>query len=271
MVEQRFSRILRSTWIAAGILTIVLPMMWIVIASLKSPADLTDATKIAFTPTGENWANALASGLPAALLRSLIVGVVVVAVSLVVGVPGAYALARYGVGGTPLGFVLLMAQVLPPAVLVFPFLRLSHLLKTNGTIAALIPAHISFVLPVVVWLLIGFFASVPVSIEEQARIDGKSRLGAFWSVVIPHVRPGIGAACVFGFSLSWNDMFYSLILVPGSAQTLPLTIAGFNTFRGIELGTMSAAILLASIPMLIATFFIQKHLVQGLGGNGVKY
>jgi carbohydrate ABC transporter membrane protein 2, CUT1 family (TC 3.A.1.1.-) len=145
------------------------------------------------------------------------------------------------------------------------------MIGTNGTLASLIPAHISFVLPVVVWLLVGFFAGVPTAVEEQARIDGKSRFGAFRSVVLPQVLPGIGAACVFGFALSWNDMFYSLILVPGNAQTLPLAIAGFNTFRGIQLGTMSAAIILSSLPMLVATFFIQKRLIQGLGGNGVKY
>jgi ABC-type glycerol-3-phosphate transport system permease component len=89
-------------------------------------------------------------------------------------------------------------------------------------------------------------------------------------VVLPQVLPGIGAAAIFGFTLSWNDMFYGLILSPSNSMILPVAIAGFNTFRGVELGPMSAAIVIAIVPVVIASFFVQKRLVQGISGGAVK-
>ena len=146
---------------------------------------------------------------------------------------GAYAIARYRAGGTATRFGMLAAQVLPPAVLVFPFLTMAYALRLNDTLVPVIFAHLSFVLPVVTWFLIGFFEAVPRSLEEQAQVDGFTRLQAFRLVVLPQVLPGIGAAAIFGFTLSWNDLFYGLILAPGKAAILPVAIAGFNTFRGV--------------------------------------
>jgi ABC-type glycerol-3-phosphate transport system permease component len=123
----------------------------------------------------------------------------------------------------------------------------------------------------ITWFLIGFFDAAPKEVEEQALVDGLSRFQAFRKVVIPQVAPGIGAAAVFGFVLSWNDLFYALILAPGNSATLPVKIASFNTFRGVELGAMCAAILVAVIPVLIVSFFIQKRLVRGISGGAVKY
>jgi len=141
----------------------------------------------------------------------------------------------------------------------------------NDSLLPLIFAHLSFVLPVVTWFLIGFFDSVPRSLEEQARVDGFTRFKAFLLVVLPQVYPGLGAAVIFGFTLSWNDMFYGLILTPSRSAILPVSIAGFNTFRGVELGAMSAAILVAVVPVVIASFFIQRKLVQGISGGAVKF
>jgi ABC-type glycerol-3-phosphate transport system permease component len=167
-------------------------------------------------------------------------------------------------------FGILASQVLPPAVLVFPFLSVAYMLRLNGTLVPVIFSHLSFVVPVVTWFLIGFFAAVPKEIEEQARVDGFGRFDTFRLVVLPQVLPGIGAAAIFGFTLSWNDMFYGLILSPSNSMILPVAIAGFNTFRGVELGPMSAAIVIAIVPVVIASFFVQKRLVQGISGGAVK-
>jgi ABC-type glycerol-3-phosphate transport system permease component len=102
-------------------------------------------------------------------------------------------------------------------------------------------------------------------------VDGYGRFGAFRRVVLPQVLPGIGAAAIFAFVLSWNDLFYALILAGGNTETLPVKIASFNTFRGVELGTMSAAILVSVVPVLVACFFVQRRLVRGISGGGLKY
>ena len=117
----------------------------------------------------------LTSGILAAAGRSAIVAIVTVGISVVVGSMGAYAIARYRAGGTATRFGMLAAQVLPPAVLVFPFLTMAYALRLNDTLIPVIFAHLSFVLPVVTWFLIGFFEAVPRSLEEQAQVDGFTR------------------------------------------------------------------------------------------------
>lgn len=262
---------LRSVFLWVAVAAVVLPLLWVLLASFKTAAQLNDPTALLFAPTLENWARVLFDSeiLPSAG-RSFVVAVVAVVVSLLVGAPGAYVIAKYRTGGTATRFGILASQVLPPAVLVFPFLTMAYALRLSDTLLPVIMAHLSIVLPVVTWFLIGFFSAVPDSIEEQARVDGYGRFAAFRKVVVPQVYPGIGAAAIFGFTLSWNDMFYGLILAPGNSAILPVTIAGFNTFRGVELGSMSAAIIVAVVPVVIASFFIQRRLVQGISGGAVK-
>ncbi|MCW2687380.1 MAG: carbohydrate transporter rane protein 2, family [Mycobacterium sp.] len=256
-------------WAAA--VSVLFPVVWIALASLKTPAQLNDPLLLLFTPTIEGWRTALSSGILDAAVRSAIVAVITVGISVVVGSMGAYAIARFRAGGTATRFGMLAAQVLPPAVLVFPFLTMAYALRLNDTLVPVIFAHLSFVLPVVTWFLIGFFEAVPRSLEEQAQVDGFTRFQAFRLVVLPQVLPGIGAAAIFGFTLSWNDLFYGLILAPGKAAILPVAIAGFNTFRGVQISSMSAAILIAVVPVVIASFFIQRRLVQGISGGAVKF
>jgi ABC-type glycerol-3-phosphate transport system permease component len=255
---------------AAGI-SVLFPIAWIALASFKNPEQLNDPFLVSFTPTLDAWRNVLSSGILAAAGRSAVVALVTVGISIVVGGMGAYAIARFRAGGTATRFGMLAAQVLPPAVLVFPFLTMAYALRLNDTLVPVIFAHLSFVLPVVTWFLIGFFEAVPRSLEEQAQVDGFGRFAAFRLVVLPQVFPGMGAAAIFGFTLSWNDLFYGLILAPGKAAILPVAIAGFNTFRGVQIGSMSAAILIAVVPVVVASFFIQRKLVQGISGGAVKF
>jgi ABC-type glycerol-3-phosphate transport system permease component len=252
-------------------LSVFLPFFWLSLGSFKTGAQLNNPSLLLFSPTLENWKEVLRSGVLESAYRSAIVGLVTVSLSVVIGSMGAYAISRYKTGGSSTRFGILAAQVLPPAVLVFPFLEVSYKFRLNDTLFAVIISHLSFVLPVITWFLIGFFDAAPKEVEEQALVDGLSRFKAFRKVVIPQVAPGIGAAAVFGFVLSWNDLFYALILAPGNSATLPVKIASFNTFRGVELGAMCAAILVAVIPVLIVSFFIQKRLVRGISGGAVKY
>jgi ABC-type glycerol-3-phosphate transport system permease component len=152
-----------------------------------------------------------------------------------------------------------------------PLFLLAFNLNLRDTVIAVIASHLTFVLPVVTWFMIGFFDAVPKEFEDQAMVDGYGRFGAFRRVVLPQVLPGIGAAAIFAFVLSWNDLFYALILAGGNTETLPVKIASYNTFRGVELGTMCAAILVSVVPVVIACFFVQRRLVRGISGGGLKY
>lgn len=261
---------LRTAFLAVAIVIVLVPYVWVAAASLKPQELLNQPTLQLFTPQFDTWRAVLASPILAALSRSALIGVGTVGIAVVVGSLGAYSISRFKTGGTPTRYAVLASQMFPPVVIVIPLFLIAFQFGLNDTPIAIMASHLTFVVPLVTWFLIGFFDAVPRELEEQARVDGYSRFGAFRRAVLPQVRPGIGAAAIFGFILSWNDLFYALILGGGQARTLPVAIAGFNTFRGVELGDMSVAILLSVAPVLIASFFVQRRLVRGLGGGGLK-
>jgi multiple sugar transport system permease protein len=269
-VKRRVLTGVRVSIVAAMVVIVVVPFAWVVAASLKPQEALSRGPFEPFTPQFETWGEVLRSGVTASFTRSVIVGLATVSIAVVVGSLGAYAISRFRTGGGTMRFGVLAGQMIPPAVLVIPLFLIAFQFGLNDSLPAVVASHLTFVLPLVTWFLIGFFDEVPHEYEEQAMVDGYTRWRAFYKVVLPQVRPGIGAAAIFGFILSWNDMFYALILGGGQARTLPVAIAGFNTFRGVELGRMSVAILMSVIPVLIASFFVQRRLIQGLGSGGLK-
>lgn len=260
----------RRAALALTALVVAFPYAWVLLAAFKSRDALNEPSKLSFSPTLDNWREVVDGGVLGSALTSVVVGLVTVGIALVVGTLGAYAISRFKTGGTATRFGILLSQVMPPAVLVVPLFLMAFDLNQRDTVQVVIASHLTFVLPVATWFLIGFFDAVPKEFEEQAMVDGYGRFQAFRRVVLPQVRPGIAAAGIFAFVLSWNDLFYALILAGGNTETLPVKIASYNTFRGVELGAMSAAILVSVVPVLIACFFVQRRLVRGISGGGLK-
>jgi len=257
--------------VALSVAIVLFPFLWIFLASIKPPHLVALPDVWVFTPTTTNWSDVLFdSDVPKNIINSFIVSIVTVTISLIAGCPAAYSFSRFKTG-TGARFSILAAEMMPPAILILPLFLVLYYLGLIDSLTGVILAHLTFVVPVVTWFLIGFFDEVPRELEEQAMIDGCTRFQAFYRIILPVIRPGIAAAAVFGFVLSWNDMFYALILTGGESKTLPVAIAGFWTFRGIEMGKMAVAILIAIVPILCISFFIQKHLVRGLGGGAVKF
>lgn len=263
-------RRLAALLVGGWLIVVAFPYLWVLLASFKTQQDLIDPRSLIFTPTLDNWRQVVGSGIGNSVLSSVVVGLATVVISGLVAVPGAYAIARWRAGGEVTRFGILLSEVLPPAVLVVPLFLLALNLGLRDTLVAVIASHLTFVLPVMTWFMVGFFEGVPKELEEQALVDGYGRIGAFVRVVLPQVLPGIGAAVIFGFVLSWNDLFYALILAGGNTKTLPVAIASFNTFRGVELGQMAVAILVSVVPVLVASFVVQKRLIRGIARGGLK-
>ncbi|MEO3429307.1 carbohydrate ABC transporter permease [Pelagibius sp. CAU 1746] len=256
--------------VAAAVAVVLFPFIWIFLASIKPSHLVSEPDVWVFTPSLSNWIEVVAgSEVPRNVLNSLIVSVSTVVIALLVGCPAAYSFSRFKAGGAS-RFAILAAEMMPPAILILPLFLVFYRLGLIDSLAGVIITHLTLVVPVVTWFLISFFDEVPRELEEQAMIDGCTQFQAFWRVVLPTIRPGIAAASVFGFVLSWNDLFYALILTGGESRTLPVAIAGFWTFRGVDMGKMAVAILLAVVPILVVSFFVQKHLIRGLGGGAVK-
>lgn len=266
----------RAMRIASGLLLLVaglvilFPLAWIAFAAFRSTGDLTNPGSFTIHPTLDNFPTISDSGVPAAAIRSTVLGIVVAVVAVLAGSLAAYSIARFRTGGAVFQVGILLPTVIPPTVLAFPLLTLAIGLKINGSLLTVVAAHLTYVVPLVTWFLIGFFRAVPRELEEQAAIDGFSQIKSFFLVVLPNVLPGLGAAALLGFMLSWNEFFYALILAPGDEHTLPVAIAGFNTFRGVLLGPLAATVLVSVVPVILLSLLVQRYLVRGMSGSGVK-
>jgi multiple sugar transport system permease protein len=269
-IRKKISQVSTFVILTLALLIVFFPYFWTILASLKNPAAINRPLDFNFTPILDNWYAVIRAQIPLQAFNSLIVGILTVLISLAAGSLAAYSFSRFNVGGSPVRFVVLLAQMLPPAVLIIPLFLLMYSTRLLGSIWAAVISHLTFILPLVTWFLIGFFDDVPPELEEQAMVDGCTPWQAFIRIVLPTIRPGLGAAGLFGFVLSWNDLFYALLLTTGSTRTLPVGIAGYWTFRGVEMGQMSAAIILAIVPMIGLSFFVQKFMLRGLGGGAIK-
>lgn len=262
--------IARVLLVSLAVVIVTVPLAWVVFGAFRTPQNLTNPGSFAINPTLDNFQAIYDSGLKWATLRSLVVGICVAVIGVICGGLGGYAISRYRTGGLALRFGILLPTIIPPTVLVFPLLSLALSLKLTDTLVAVIAAHLTYVVPLITWFMVGFFNDVPHQLEEQAAIDGYDPFQVFLRVVVPNVLPGLGAAALLAFMLSWNELFYSLILAPGTSRTLPVEIVGFNTFQGVQLGPMNAAIVVAALPVTILSFAIQRQLVKGVGGGDVK-
>ena len=253
------------------------PVYWMLTISLKSELDqFADPPKwFLFTPTIQHYYEAFVTrSFGQYLLTSAIVAVVSTFCALVIGTLAAYALTRfrlpYGLD-RKLSLWILSTRMFPAIVTAVPLFLMMRDLRLLNTKASLIIVYTAFNLPFVVWMMRGFFAEVPRDLEEAALVDGDSRLGALVRVVLPLVAPGLAATAVFCLIVSWNEFLFALVLTQTDASmTLPVGIAGRVTQFEIKWGVMSAAAVVAMMPIMIFALAMQRYLVRGLSLGAVK-
>ena len=192
------------------------------------------------------------------------------AIALPFAVALAYAFARFDTGGRPLRLGVLAGQMLPPVILVLPLFALFLGAGLLNTRVGLIIAHLTFNLPFLAWMLIAFFEGEVRQLEEAARIEGASRFQAFLWIAVPVAAPGILAAGLLGFILSWNEFLFALILSGRATQTLPVGLSTLETHRGVEIALLAAATLFAVLPVFVLLPFLRKYLIKGLSLGALK-
>lgn len=251
---------------------ILLPILWVMRTSF---ANRLIAYKIPpvwfFTPTLENY-RIIFEKYPFQkyFYNSILISTAASLVALALGALAAYSIARFKTGDPILRLSMLSTQMLPPITLVIPIFLLARIFHLWDSRLGLVLAYLSFNLPYTVWILIGFFQSIPVDLEEAAMIDGCSRVQAFWRVTIPVSLPGLLAAGVFNFILNWNEFLFALILTGRETRTLPVAIASLWTQQGVQIGAVSAATFLVILPVIVLTWVIQKSLVRNLTFGSIK-
>ena len=203
-------------------------------------------------------------------MNSLIISASASIVALIIGSLAAYSIARFRTGDPWLRLSMLSTQMLPPIALVIPIFLIMNVIRLWDTLPGLILAYLSFNLPYTVWILISFFQSIPVEIEEAAMIEGCSRIQALWKVIVPVALPGLLSAGVFNFILNWNEFLFALILTGRNTRTLPVAIASLWTQQGVNIGAVSAATVVTILPVIFLTYVIQKSLVRNLTFGSIK-
>jgi multiple sugar transport system permease protein len=259
--------------VAAAIVIGVVPYLWMFLTSFKSRVDaLADTPHWVFSPTLEPYHEVfLRKDYLPLVWNSVIIAVGSTILSLVLGVPAAYAFARLSFKRKEdLFFFFLTTRMAPAISVVVPMFVLFNHLGLVDTRSAVIFAHSTFNLSLVVWMMRGFFADIPAEIDEAAMLDGHTRAGAFVRVILPLAAPGVAATAVLCFILSWNEFLYAFILAAFESRTLTVGIPGLVTPHGTLWGQVAAVAVVATLPILLFTALVQKHLVRGLTFGAVK-
>ncbi len=271
---QRVKHSAKASLFYAGVVLIsIIPLFvfaWMVMTALKTQMEnLAVPPRLIFHPTMDNFRDVLMGrSFGKYLINSFIVAATAVGVSLIVGLPAAYAIARYRL--QKIGLALLVARMVPFISYLIPWFIVFRMLHLVDSYAALVITHLIIALPYVIWIMINFFENVPVSIEESARIDGASYLQAFLYVILPIVRNGVFTASVLAFIFSWNQFLFSLILSGRNTMTVPVAVFQFISYDQINWGGLAAAATVITLPPLVLTLFIQKYIIRGLTSGAVK-
>lgn len=219
-----------------------------------------------FTPTLENFRFVLIQRQNTLHLRnSLIIASGSVAIAMLVGVPAAYALARFRFRGSKaLLQWLISLRMIPPIVVALPFYMLFRTFDLRNTHIGMILAYLTFLIPLVIWMMRGYFVEIPSAMEECAMVEGHSRLGALRKVVLPVALPGMVATALLNFIFAWNEYFLALILAGRNTSTLPVAAATYVGRARVEWGNLFAINLIIMIPVIVLTLVLRRQLVKGL-------
>lgn len=253
----------------------LLPLLWMLLTSFKEQRDIfTVPPTIFFEPTLNQYFSAFERGdLGPKLVNTIIVALGAGIVSLVAGAMAGYALSRLKIrGAATIGVLILVSRGVPPIALAVPMFLVARTLGITDTHITLILAYCSFVIPYVMWLMRGFFLALPKELEESAMLDGCSRMGAFFRIIVPISAPGLISTFIFSIILAWEELLFALVLTNRNATTIPVAIAGMagDTETGANWGALSAAGMVTVVPVVILALIVQKWLIRGLADGATK-
>jgi multiple sugar transport system permease protein len=257
------------------LLTVLFPFYWMTITSLKSEDQMRSLVSM-FWPSPvvfENYDQLLRkTDFTSWFANSAIVAVSSTLLATAVGTIGAYALARLRFRGRAfMSSATLITYLVPPSILFIPLYAQIRTLGLADSLAGLIAAYPSFTVPFVTWLLMGYFESIPVELEESAMIDGATRFGAFRRIILPLAAPGVLAAALYAFTQAWNEFLYALVFITDVKQrTLPVGLSSFITGDVYGWGYLMAGAVLTTVPVIVVYIYLQKYMVEGLTAGSVK-
>ena len=262
--------VFRFVLLAVIVLTFVAPLVWMFLASLKTNVDIYDSSKaLLFAPTLDNYGTVFGrANYFVYIFNSFWIGFASTVLSLLLGVPAAYSMSRFVMKKS--AAVVLLARIIPGVSLLVPWYIIFSNLRLVGGFEVLILSHMFVSLPLVVYIMMSFFDSLPLELEEQGQIDGLTPIGAFLRISLPLSVPGIATAAILSFIFSWNNFMFALVLSGSSTKTLPVAIFDFVAYASIDWGGLMAASVVITVPIMVIALFTQKYIVSGLTAGATK-
>jgi multiple sugar transport system permease protein len=260
------------------------PIIWLLLSTIQTQASLL-RVPVQIVPESITLRNYMDIFTPAAfgehrgestfllaLRNSVLISLGTTAVAMLFGTLAAYAFARFNIPGKR-GWLLtvLGSQLLPPISILIPLFRMFKRADLLDTMASLILAYSTFSIPFVVWIMAGYFQSVPIELEEAARIDGASRFQSFLRITLPLAAPGLGAAAIFTLLNAWDEFFFALIFTSTyAAKTVPVALAEFIGRHSVNWGMLVTGGFIASLPPIVFSLVFYRYIVSGLSAGGLK-
>lgn len=202
------------------------------------------------------------------LYNSLIVSGLSTLIGLVIGVPAGYGIAR--AKANRLAAFVLVSRITPGLSYLIPLFILFRYLDLIGTLVPMILIHLVITLPITIWVMIGFFETLPQELEDSATVDGCNAWQAFRHIALPLSRPGITVAAILSFIFSWNNFVFGIVLTGRETRTLPVAVYNSMSFEQIAWGPLAASALIVTLPVLILTIIVQKEIIHGMTAGGLK-
>lgn len=263
-------RAFRVAMLALVVLTFLAPIVWMVLASFKTNVDIYNSeAAFVFTPTLVNYETVFGQADYLQFIwNSFFVAAAATALSLLLAVPAAYSMSRFVMRKSAV--LVLLARVIPGVSLLVPWYFVFANLRVVGTYTPLVLSHMFVSLPLILYIMMSFFDSLPEELEEQAQVDGLTPIGAFLRITLPLSIPGVATASILSFIFSWNNFMFALVLSGARTKTLPVAIFDFVGYASIDWGGLMAAAVVVTIPIMVIALFTQKYIVSGLTAGATK-
>ncbi len=281
--KKLFQKIIVNLLLLTCFTFLLFPIFWVATMAFKSHEDiLTWPPKFIFKPTLENFKNittavrkyrvgAVSSDFLKGFGNSLLVTTSALFLSLITGIPAAYALGRFRFKGRDdIAFTFLSFRFAPELLVIIPIYLIFQQIGLYDTYFGLIWVYQLITMPMVIWILRSYFEDISVELEQASLVDGFPPLRTFWRIILPMAKPGIAAASLLAFIYAWNNFIFAMIL--GSSKVQPVTVSAlkFITAEKLRYGDIAAACILAAIPIFILSVYAQRYMVRGLSLGAVK-
>ena len=268
----RRQRTLAHAVVICLILIMMFPFLWLLHMSIKPDRDIfAFPPKLYFRPTASHYLSLWETDFRRSFLNSAVASVSSTILSLIIGVPAAYALSRASFKSEgKIALWVLASRMAPPIAFTIPFFLIYRHLELLDTITGLVIIYLTFNLSLVIWMMRTFFDGTPRSLEEAAWIDGASVWDGFLRIILPISAPGLAATAIFCFLFSWNDFFFALILTRTHAMTAPVAVVNFMNYEGWEWGKIAAGGTMVMLPVVIFSLIVRNYFVRGLTAGAIK-